>query len=152
MYPEMSEILPHRAPMVWIDAIIECDDESATSTKVFSGDDYGAECSKIPETVLIECLAQTIAAMNGVSARRLGRPVARGMLVGVDGFEFCRSARAGVKFEFFVRITRKLGPFVFAEGTVRHEGEVTAKGNLKFYVEENDGEPEETQQAQGQVP
>jgi predicted hotdog family 3-hydroxylacyl-ACP dehydratase len=147
LFPEMTELIPHRPPMVMIDALAACDRESVSCVKVFREGDYGVEGSEVSETLLIEGLAQTIAALNGVAARVQNRPPARGMLVGVTGFEILSAAKPGRELEFSARITTQLGQFTFADGIVKDAGNVIAKGSLKFYVEGQDGESQEAPKA-----
>jgi len=135
----LSAILPHRPPMVMIDALVRCEGDSAEAAKTFAAGGYGSEGGIVLEAALIECLAQAVAAFQGRQARQAGREPPRGMLVGVSDFAFHRPARCGRPLRLTVEVTRRLGPFVLAAGRVEQDGALVAEGNLKFHTEEDDG-------------
>jgi predicted hotdog family 3-hydroxylacyl-ACP dehydratase len=131
---ELAQLLPHRPPMVMIDRLISCGDDTATAAKTFEPGGYGTEGDRVPAPALIECLAQTMAAMQGRRARESGRAAQFGMLVGVSGFVFHRPARCGRELTLRVKLETSLAPFLLASGEVREEDRLVAEGALKFYV------------------
>jgi 3-hydroxymyristoyl/3-hydroxydecanoyl-(acyl carrier protein) dehydratase len=136
MNPDLAELIPHRPPMVMIDALVACTERSATAVKTFREGDYGLEGEFVLEPALVECLAQTAAAMHGKLAREAGRAPGRGLLAGVTDFEFRGRARRDRELELIVEFTHRLGPLWVAHGTVKQDGAVIAAGDLKFYIEE----------------
>lgn len=141
----LNEILPHRPPMVMIDGIIEGGSESARGRGTFREDDYPVSDTGLTEVILIEGLAQTVAAMKGLKARQEGHPPAIGMLVGVENFEIHTAPLPNVEIQFLVKVEKQLGPFLLVQGQAFQKNKTIAAGNLKFYVlEENHGENEET--------
>jgi predicted hotdog family 3-hydroxylacyl-ACP dehydratase len=142
MNDEMAALIPHRPPMVMIDALVRCDAAGAVATKTFVEGSYGVDGHRVLEPALIECLAQAVAAWHRRQAQESGRPSARprrGMLVGVSGFTFHRPAEQGRELELTVEITKELGAFCLANGRVRQGGVAVAEGALKFYIEEEGG-------------
>lgn len=135
--PDLEQILPHRPPMVLIDSLIRCDAETAEAAKTFTGADYGLDADgRVAEPMLIECLAQTVAAAHGYRARLHGHKPADGMLVGVSGFDFSRPARQGEPLRLATRITHRLGQFLVVEGSIRTGEELIAAGAMKLYIED----------------
>ena len=135
MNPELEQILPHRPPMVLIDSLTRCDSETAQASKTFTSGDYGLEeDGRVTEPMLIECLAQTVAAAQGRQARLHGDEPAEGMLVGVSGFEFLRHACQGEALTLTTRVTHRVGQFLVVEGSVRAAEELIATGELKLYI------------------
>ena len=133
--PELRQILPHRPPMVMIDSLERFDDQTAEALKTFSRGDYGLDDNgRVAEPMLIECLAQTVAAGLGSLARMQGQEPAEGMLVGVSGLEFLRPVRQGRALALNTRITHRVGRFVVVEATVRSGDELIARGELKLYI------------------
>ena len=121
--------------MVLIDSLTRCDSETAEASKTFTSADYGLEAAgRVSEPMLIECLAQTVAAAQGSQARSHGRKPAEGMLVGVSDFDFFRLACQGETLTLTTRITHRLGQFLVVEGSVWAEDELIAKGELKLYI------------------
>jgi predicted hotdog family 3-hydroxylacyl-ACP dehydratase len=134
---QLAEILPHRAPMVLIDALVHCDADSAVAEKTFAPESYGADGGQVAEAALIECLAQTMAALAGQAARDAGDRPSAGVLAGVRGFAFHRPARCGRPLRLAVEIERRLGPLCRAAGRIEQDGALVAEGELTFYI----GEP-----------
>lgn len=135
MNPELAQVLPHRPPLVLIDSLKRYDQETAEASKTFASNDYGLTTDgEVAEPMLIECLAQTVAAAQGSHARSHGHKPAEGMLVGVSGFDYFRPVRPGEALTLTTRITHRFGQFVVAEGTVTAEDKLIAKGELKLYI------------------
>ena len=134
---ELWEILPHRPPAVMLDGLVASSPVSATATKTFRKGSYGLAGPRVLEPALIECLAQTVAALHGYQDRLLNRPPSPGMLVGLSDFVFPLPAASGTELDLHVEITNQLGPFTWAEGVARQSGKVVARGVLKFYVQES---------------
>ena len=140
MAAEIEKFLPHRAPMVMVDELIEFEGDSARAVKEFGRSDYEIEEGFVTQSLLIEALAQTVAAMFGREAAQKGLPPAIGMLTGVKDFRFGRKVRAEERVSLEVAVTRRLAPFAFAEGRALCGSEVVAEGSMRFYIEENPGE------------
>ena len=136
----LLKLLPHRPPMLLIDEVIEVDAESAVVAKTFHEGDFGTRGGLVLDSILIECVAQAVALLNGFNALPSGAPAARGLLVGIDGFEFVARARTGIPLRISCRGTDRFGPFRLADGQVEQQGELLAKGSLKFYIAEDEGE------------
>jgi len=136
MTNDIEQILPHRKPMIMVDSLVHIERDSAMATKTFKSGDYGLHGRLVPEPLLIECLAQTVAALNGCHARLSGKGPARGMLAGVTGFKIHSPALADIPLELNVTISRFIGPFCLACGQIRQQDRLVAEGNLKFFLEE----------------
>ena len=149
MDTELVNILPHRPPMVMIDSLVRCDTQSAVALKTFDRDDYGVSGDHVLEPALIECLAQTVAAMYGSLARASGLSPRMGMLVGVSDFRLYEPARLGLVLELVTEVTKRLGPFCMVTGTITQGETLVARGNLKFYVEDFADEAEEKPKTEG---
>jgi predicted hotdog family 3-hydroxylacyl-ACP dehydratase len=143
-YPEPERVLPHRLPILLVDALLSMGDTHGLAQKTFREGDYGAEGGFVIEGALIECLAQTVAAIHGLKAFNQGCAVAPGMLVGVEDFAIFSRAVVGRSIEMAVEITRRLGPFCLADGVIRQESKTIAQGCLKFYIEGETGDAQET--------
>ena len=133
---DLAAILPHRPPMVMLDALVRSGGDAAVATKTFAPDSYGVHEGRVLESALVECLAQTVAALHGQRARQDGRPPAMGMLVGVSDFVFHRPGQCGSPLTLSVEVTRRLGPLVLALGRVEQNGELVAEGYVKLHVQE----------------
>lgn len=139
---KISLFLPHKSPMLLLDAVSDMGENTATVTTTFMTGEFGSCGSNVLESVLIECVAQAVAFLNGYEAQETGRAPAKGMLVGIDNFECFTRAQTNIELHITVRITNRYGSFCFAEGIVKQNNLSIAKGNLKFYIvpEGNDAE------------
>jgi predicted hotdog family 3-hydroxylacyl-ACP dehydratase len=139
IYPKPEQIIPHRPPILMLRSLQQIDGTGAAAKQVFREGDYAVEGERVTESALIECLAQAVAAIPGFAARHQGRSPAPGMLVGVEDFEALAQAKAGHELDIVVKITRSLGPFSLAEGSISQDGVAVARGCLKLYLEEDRG-------------
>src|SRR5512132_2170555 len=96
----IEALIPHRPPMRWIDSLIDCTDTTAVATAFFDAEHFAVTDGIVPETVLVECIAQTVAAALGQRARSrghsgnagIGNP---GMLAAVSNFQILSSPPFG---------------------------------------------------------
>ena len=81
--PDIEHLVPHRAPMLLIDRIIEVADDAVTATaridrtSVFALGDEG-----VPSYVGLEMMAQTVCAYDGLRRFEEGLPPPVGFLLG----------------------------------------------------------------------
>ena len=135
---KLYELLPHRPPMLMIDELLRSDERSAEARVCFKGKELATNRGEVLEWALIESLAQTVAALQGSIAQKLGSPPGRGMLTGVRDFRFHGLADADALLELSVEIERRLDPFALVRGRVRQGERLIAEGGLNFYVEKGD--------------
>jgi predicted hotdog family 3-hydroxylacyl-ACP dehydratase len=134
---DIEEVIPHRPPMRMIDALTEWSDDSASGVVVFDGNHMAVHDGLVVESALVECIAQTVAAMEG--AKRVACESPRGpageqvgMLCGVSDFAVVRRPRAGDRLEIRVQVRKRLGPMLLADGQVLCNGHIAAAGSLKL--------------------
>ena len=144
IYPKPEQIIPHRPPILMLRSLHQIDGTGAVAKQLFQAGDYAVEGERVVESALIECLAQAVAAISGFAAMNQGRRPAQGMLVGVEDFEVFAPAKTGHELEIMVKITRSLGPFSLAEGSISQDGATVARGCLKLYVEDDIGNAQTT--------
>lgn len=132
----IEKLLPHRAPMRFIDALVECTDTSAIATTCFSADSFAVTDGLVLETALVECVAQTVAAALGQRAGQPGQ-VARlgnGMLVAVSNFKITARPAAGKTLRIEVRELKRLGLMLMISGNISCEGQPVANGEMTLYA------------------
>ncbi|MDH5190235.1 MAG: hotdog family protein [Gammaproteobacteria bacterium] len=79
----VSELMPHKPPMLLIDRIIDWGDEYLTAEVcIDSNSMFLDENNNVPAWVGIEYMAQTVAAFAGVRAYNEGAPIPVGFLLG----------------------------------------------------------------------
>jgi predicted hotdog family 3-hydroxylacyl-ACP dehydratase len=132
----LENLLPHRAPMLWIEELTRCTDTEATAIAKFKDDDFAVANGAVLETALVECIAQTVAAAQGERARRCGKTGATvgGMLAAVTGFRIEARAPIGKPLQIEVRELKRFGPMLLVSGEVKCEGQLIASGQLSLYA------------------
>ncbi|WP_372881579.1 hotdog family protein [Psychromonas sp.] len=83
-YSDISELLPHKAPMILIDKLVDVDELSVhCQVKIDdSGLFFNKQMSAVPAWVGIEFMAQTVAAWSGYHANTQGETPPIGFLLG----------------------------------------------------------------------
>lgn len=133
----IDDLIPHRPPMCWLQALTDCTADTATATARFAENDFAVADGKVMETALVECVAQTVAAALGHRAQTGGGkpgPTAHGMLVAASNFKVITRPAAGQTLLIQVRETRRLGPMLLVTGTISIDGRVMATGDLSLYA------------------
>ena len=86
--PPIEELLPHRAPMLLIDAVTEFEGNRIRCVATPRANAwYAADDGAMPAWIGIELMAQAVAAHVGLSARREGRPPKPGVLLGTRVYQ-----------------------------------------------------------------
>lgn len=133
----IESLIPHRAPMRWIDALIECTATTAVAGACFAEGDYAVSDGRVLESALVECMAQTVAAAMGQRAQSgggKGGAGQQGMLVAASNFKILRPAAAGEALRIEVRENKRLGPMLLIAGSISSGGEMIATGELSLYA------------------
>ena len=132
---EIEEIIPHRAPFLLLDEVLELEpDRRARARKTVTDEDCAGHFPGdpiMPGVKMVEALAQCGAlAVLSVPANR-GRLV---LFAGIDALRFKRVVRPGEVLDLTCELERARGPV--GKGTVRASvaGELAVKGVLTFAV------------------
>ena len=89
------------------------------------------------DSILIECLAQTVAAHHGYKSLKKNQKPAMGMLVSVDTFHFFHPVPEDASISIFIEKTDQIGPFSIMKGKIDIKGKLVASGQIKIYTPEN---------------
>jgi predicted hotdog family 3-hydroxylacyl-ACP dehydratase len=162
------KLLPHRPPMLCIDALIDFQDASGRCPEppVRVGEGQGSAVALVntraetethlhaghlllfngalTEAGCVELAAQSVAAMKGYAETMLGMPVREGFLAAVRDFTFTGQARAGDTLRIAVGVTAEVAGISLVEAVIRRrESEknfsVLARGSLKVYAPDDAG-------------
>lgn len=132
---EIEQIIPHRAPFLLIDEIVELEPgRRAVARKTVREEDCAGHFPGnpiMPGVKTVEALAQCGAAAV------LSEPANEGRLVlfaGIDGVRFKRIVRPGETLELVCELETVRGPV--GKGSVRAtvDGELAVRGTLTFAV------------------
>lgn len=136
MSNDIEDLLPHRAPMRWVDALVDCTETTAIATVHVGEDHFALRDGTLLEAALIECVAQTIAAAFGQRMRASGQPGAanQGMLIGVTNFKIVAAPTVGATLILKTREVKRLGPMLLVAATITSAGQPIASGELSLYA------------------
>ena len=81
-YPPLTAFMPHRPPMLFLDALIAHDDTSVVVEKTFRADDVFVENGCVSSFVVLELFAQAAAAHFGYAGLQRGGQFSSGALLG----------------------------------------------------------------------
>lgn len=137
-FPPITEIVPHRAPMLLLDRVLAYDGERVVCELTLEPNSPFAQAGEnggeVPAIVGIEYMAQTIAAGAGLSAHGKGAPARVGFLLGCRSLTIAvDSFRVGDRLTIEARRTwggNDLGRFACQ---VRRGDEVLVEGALTVY-------------------
>ena len=132
----IEQLIPHRAPMRWVDALIDCTETTAIATTMFTANHFAVANRAVIETALVECMAQTVAAALGQRMRASGKPGAanNGMLAAVSNFKIHSSPAMNLELTIEVREVKRLGPMLMIAGTISCGTRLIATGELSLYA------------------
>jgi len=129
------ELIPHRPPMVLIDAISRFGAKEISATRTVRAGDPFVTDDGLEDAALLEVIAQTIAGGDAAFAESKGGKVLRGYLTGLTGVKLHGRAQVGETIEIDATCLRRMegmGLFSVTASTARG---VLAEGRYKLFVE-----------------
>ncbi|MGC3961192.1 MAG: hypothetical protein QM813_25670 [Verrucomicrobiota bacterium] len=132
----IEQLIPHRAPMRWVEELIDCTDTTATATTRFTANHFAVTDGAVIETALVECMAQTVAAALGQRLRASGQAGAgnNGMLAAVSNFKIHTRPPLEQTLTIEVREVKRLGPMLMISGNISCGATLIATGDLSLYA------------------
>jgi predicted hotdog family 3-hydroxylacyl-ACP dehydratase len=136
MSTAIEQLIPHRAPMRWVEELVECTESTATATTRFTTDHFAVTNGTVIEAALVECQAQTVAAALGQRMRASGTAAANnnGMLAAVSNFKIHSQPPLEQTLTIEVREVKRLGPMLMISGKITCGANLIATGELSLYA------------------
>jgi predicted hotdog family 3-hydroxylacyl-ACP dehydratase len=136
MAAAIEQLIPHRAPLRWVEELIDCTDTTAKATTRFTAEHFAVTGGQVIETALVECMAQTVAAALGQRLRASGNSGAgnNGMLAAVSNFKIHARPPLDQTLTIEVREVKRLGPMLMITGKISCGAELIATGDLSLYA------------------
>ncbi len=128
----ICQLIPHRPPMLLIDRVIACDDQSIHAEKSFRPDEFFfqghyPDFPLVPGVILCECAAQAAAVLLAQRATNVaGVPV----LTRMNDVRFKRMVRPGDRLEVHVELTENMRNAFFLQAVGRVEQQVAFRLSL----------------------
>lgn len=126
-------LLPHRPPMLFVEALLARDGARSTVRAALPESGICVTNNQLLPEYFVELIAQAAALASGYDARCLGRPVHGGMLVGIDGFSFHGRAVPGRAVRIETEIQYELGALKMIHGKVYDDLQLIAAGDIKVW-------------------
>lgn len=133
----LTELLPHREPMLLLDEIREVGEEHIVCAYTVSEDSPFVVQSRLEPVGLLETLAQAMAAFVGHQGRLAGGDtIPMGFVVGASSVTFADTeVLAGDALVVEAWQREAVGGYGSFDGRVLREDEVVCEGTLKVYRE-----------------
>lgn len=135
MNREFLQLIPHRAPMVLLNDIIEYGPEVIVGRFCVNADNIFVENGKFSREAMIEVAAQTIAAGDSMYAKSKGGKVIRGFLTGLTGLKLNAAARVNETVIISCQCLRRMEGMGLFEVSAKVAGQVILEGRFKLFVE-----------------
>lgn len=132
---EFLTLIPHRAPMVLIDAVREYGPERITARRLVREGDPFVTTDGLEGAALIEVVAQTIAAGDALYARSKRGRVIRGYLTGLTGVKVYSGAPVGSTIEVAAECLKRMEGMGLFDARAEIAGHLIAEGRFKLYVD-----------------
>jgi 3-hydroxyacyl-[acyl-carrier-protein] dehydratase len=138
MSNEIEELLPHRAPFLFVDEITHADETEITAFHVFTEKEFFFAghfpgYPVVPGVILVETMAQA----GGAGLRKIG--VLKGdslfFLASVDKVKFCRQVKPGEKVRLEIENLRMSSQMIKQAGKVFVENELAAEAEWLCLVQ-----------------
>lgn len=139
--PEILNLLPHRSPMILIDALVEWEESRAVSTFTPSSGTIFCEEGYFQAPGLIENIAQTAAASAGYAYRNQGIEPPAGFIGAIKGLVVHQLPKVGKLLTTEIRVGRSVFNITIIRGFVTCEGKLLAECEMKIFVQENEEKP-----------
>lgn len=127
------DLLPHREPMLFVNALIERFADKAVGTAVLPASGICINNGTLLPEFFIEIIAQTTAMANGFDSQRSGRVINDGMLVGIDSFQINGCGEAGATLRVCTEKVFAFGAVKIIHGEVFAGDELLASGDIKVW-------------------
>lgn len=133
---KITELIPHRSPFLWVDSILNFEDNILYTDKlipkdldVFKGHYPGNPI--LPGVLLCEALFQTGALLIALLLKDSQQTVSGvPVITRVEGVKFKRPVRPGDTIEMTVSLKESLGGAWFLKGILRVSGKVAVQTNF----------------------
>lgn len=130
----LDELIDHRGPMAFIDELVSAEGDTACCRALIRADNPFLLDNRLPAWVLVEYMAQSVAAFAGYTRALRGTEHRRGLLLGCRNLRMANVAlEIGTRLEIEVVQTARFESLGSFAGKVTCDETVAASGTLSVY-------------------
>lgn len=119
-FPPVTSLIPHRAPMLYVDRVVSVEGTTIVTERDFVPHDFPGHFPGqpiVPGVVMIEALAQTLACLGALAGEH-----GQAVLTGVEKARFRGLVEPPATLRFEVQVTDRRFGVAWAKGRVTHNG------------------------------
>jgi len=135
MLADFRQLIPHRPPMVLIDAVTEYGPTVIHAQRTVRAGDPFVTPQGLEDAALLECIAQTIAAGDALYAQSKQGRVIKGYLTGLTGVQIHSRAQVGDLIDLHGECLKRMDGMGLFDATAHVGQRLIAQGRFKLYVE-----------------
>lgn len=132
---DFRQLIPHRPPMVLIDAVTEYGPDVIRARRAVRAGDPFVTPLGLEDAALLEVIAQTIAAGDALYAQSKQGRVIKGYLTGLTGVQITSRAQVGETVEVHGICLKRMDGMGLFDATAKVGDRLIAQGRFKLYVE-----------------
>lgn len=131
---EISRMIPHRPPFVFIDKLLNAGELNAESSFTIPGTSILTDGEFFTEAGLIENIAQTTALHAGFLASQIGQNAPQGMIGGIKNLEIKLLPKINDTITTTTSIEHEVMNAKIVLGTVYLKDKIVAKCEIKVFL------------------
>lgn len=140
-FPAITELLPHRPPMLWVDEVLAHEGDQVRCRLTLRSEHVFVERGQVDPVVSVEWMAQTVGALVGLYDRTKSITPRPGYLIAIpDAQFFVDSFQVGDVLELRARKAWGDATLASFEAQVERAGNVAARAQLSVYRRPLSGE------------
>lgn len=131
MHPDITQLVPHRPPMLLVDEVVELEGSRVVCRTTLKDDTVFVTDGEAPMLMAIELFAQTAAVLTSLLATRTEARIESGALLGTRKIELHGDTlKAGDVLEIHCEQTMAMGMMAHVECALFRGGEKLAEGSV----------------------
>ncbi len=133
---DILQYIPHRSPMVMVDALLDSDETSAVTGLSLDEDNIFVINGLFLEPGIVEHIAQSAALQAGYRFAKAGMPVPIGYIAAVKNLNISSLPKVKSRLVTRIEIINQLMGVTLVRGNVTGEGQPIATCEMRIFIKE----------------
>lgn len=134
--PEITELIPQRAPILEVDRLLSCSAENAETELVVRQDNFFYDNGRLTEPGLIEHVAQSSAAFAGYAGFANGEKPHLGYIGEIKKCTIFRLPLEGEVLRTSISLVSQVGPISLIRGVTTGNGSQILECQMKIFLKD----------------